>query len=601
MSKKKERKSCQHKGWYDISCPHDYFSTYTDPETGEETDYCIFHAPMNLKQGNIKDFWDAFDQFYCEILADFEASDSGDGKVDIHLNCQGFIFPEAKTQFKQREFPFWTEFYWAKFEGETNFAGAKFDDIAGFSFAEFRDLVVFRETIFNGSAVFTLTKFAKSNFYKTVFKRGIAFQWPSFFKETLFVETEFNGNTIFLGAQFVGETLFNDIEFKADTSFEFSYFPNTIFKNVIFNGNADFSRANTRIIIDETKQPDKTVLIFYNNIFKGKAKFRATNNPGLTRFEECDFYSKTDLRDFSRSFRLKDLNGNKVSSERIELLHNQRVALENGKITKTKPGIVIVENTFFHNPELVQIGGKDTDLGLWSFKDSNIEQVNFVNEKWQPKTRWRGNYRDTPYKPRFWPFKLQGRKVIYDEILTNEDKDKPDDEKRVTWEDAGQVYRRLRKNFEKELAYELASDFHYGQMECRRLNSDRAFLHPDRVFVFLYKIVSGYGERFLSPLLWLLGSFVVFTVAFMFLGYKPAGEKEVIWRFCSPGEMFPSGFWSWVLDLGKAVTFTLRAAVSFRLEDITKEPVIFLAHMWKLFAVIFTTFFILALRRRFKK
>jgi hypothetical protein len=260
---------------------------------------------------------------------------------------------------------------------------------------------------------------------------------------------------------------------------------------------------------------------------------------------------------------------------------------------------LLFDNAYFHQPERVQIGGKDCELGQWSFKDTNIEKINFVNEEWKPKVFWWGKYKEAPLKLRFWPFKLKGRKVAYDEILANEDKDKSGEERRVTWEDAGQVYRRLRKKLEGELAYELTSDFHYGQMECRRLNSDRPLLHPDRVVAFLYKIVSGYGERFGLPLLWLGGTLLLFAAVYLLLGFE--FDKDVVtnWDWFSNFHPVGAGAGRWWGELWMGLCYSLKSALSLRAAADGYLGLV--AGLEKVSVATFATFFILALRRRFKK
>ncbi len=504
MPKKTEEKSCQYKDWlgYEI-CPHDYFGTYTNRKTGKETDYCILHAPMELKEDKINAFWGAFRKLFAEVQTKYEEAETEEAKGDIWLDCTGFVFPNTDDKLWRtyKKFPFNVSFFEATFEGEANF----------------------RRTIFAGKASFKSTTFAGGAYFE---------------------EAEFAAGAYFMRARFPGVARFWNVKFP---------------KRVTFKG---------AFVSDE-----------------------------LT-FPETQFAEDADFRD-------------------IEMFIEE----EDG--TRKGPGVLLFDNAFFHRPERVQIGGYNTDLGQWSFKDTNIENVNFVNEEWKPKRRywvnlfrrltlifirkfkkdwepqWRGRdeYKVVEItKSLKWLFKRRGRKVIYDEILASE--------RKVTWEDAGQVYRRLRKKFERELAYELTSDFHYGQMECRRLNSDRHPLHPDRIFAFLYKIVSGYGERVGLPLLWFAVFFGLFTWLFLVTGFPAPDGSQILWV---PGfEGMLSGDW-WA-SVWQGISFTLRSSVSFAVPQYgegvgeTVGPTLpALMFFWKLLAVVFGTFFILALRRRFKK
>ena len=53
----------------------------------------------------------------------------------------------------------------------------------------------------------------------------------------------------------------------------------------------------------------------------------------------------------------------------------------------------------------------------------------------------------------------------------------------------------------------------------RRKNPDT--LLSLRVFLFLYWVVSGYGERYLPPLLWASGLLIVSTIGYLWWGLRP--------------------------------------------------------------------------------
>jgi hypothetical protein len=566
MPKKKEEKRCQH--FHEIvdkesfivnkTCPHEYFATYIDPETCEETDYCIFHAPMELKNDEIDKFWEAFDLFIAETNKKYEDASTEEEKDDVLLECRRFIFPDTgrKIRDNYKSFLYSVDFGQAVFEGEADFSNVTFKGKSDF-----------RDTTFREETDYTGVKFEQeANFGSVVFVKEVNFMHTQFHGFSSFIDTKFCSKTFFIGTRFLSDSRFIWAAFKGKTSFY----------EAVFKDSTYFEEAKIQGVLEFTQTEFIKPVSFWGIFISGELSFPETQFQKDTDFREIKMY-------------LGDEDGSPIDPG-------------------APPGAILFDNAFFHRPERVQIGGVNTDLGQWSFKDTNIEKVNFVYKWWKPKRRywlvfwkrlrlyfsrrfkkgWRPDWRwRDEYEVVDLPvsilslFRRNGRKVIYDEILANEDKDKPRDERRVRWKDAGQVYRRLRKKFEGELAYELTSDFHYGQMECRRLNSGRHFLHPDRVFAFLYKIVSGYGERFGLPLAW----FAIFFGLF----------AAWVWN---GGVLFGKG---WLSDIGCSILYTLKAAFSFRTTPGVDLGLTALMHLWKLFAAIFGTFFILALRRRFKK
>ncbi|MFZ1086473.1 MAG: hypothetical protein WAN35_16035 [Terracidiphilus sp.] len=76
-----------------------------------------------------------------------------------------------------------------------------------------------------------------------------------------------------------------------------------------------------------------------------------------------------------------------------------------------------------------------------------------------------------------------------------------------------QIYHQLQKNYDSRLDYRKANDFHYGEMEMRRLEppSGGRFLSLRRRIprwlnlLSLYRLASDYGNSYAKPGAWLLG------------------------------------------------------------------------------------------------
>ncbi len=141
--------------------------------------------------------------------------------------------------------------------------------------------------------------------------------------------------------------------------------------------------------------------------------------------------------------------------------------------------------------------------GLLRFQDLSLTRVSFLG----------ADLRRCEFHNVHW-HSHRGRQVVYDEMLLREKGGPalagfaPAFEPGLNYEGlcvaVEELYRYLKLNFEKEGDQKQAGDFHYGEMEMhRRANPWR------RWFPFswynLYWALSGYGERPLRALGWLLG------------------------------------------------------------------------------------------------
>jgi hypothetical protein len=110
-----------------------------------------------------------------------------------------------------------------------------------------------------------------------------------------------------------------------------------------------------------------------------------------------------------------------------------------------------------------------------------------------------------------WPQK-GARQIVYDEIAPGPPQGYP-------WEQLERLYRELKQNYADRRNYPRAGDFHYGEKEMQRRNPTTP--RSLKVFLWLYWLVSGYGERFLRPLLCALALLTVATVAYLLCGLVP--------------------------------------------------------------------------------
>jgi hypothetical protein len=152
-------------------------------------------------------------------------------------------------------------------------------------------------------------------------------------------------------------------------------------------------------------------------------------------------------------------------------------------------------------PDVITFIG--ADLATCRFLDTDLRKVQLVDVEW-PKKR--------------------GRVRVHDEIAP----DATGDGRRRPWPQIERLYRELKQNYEDRRDYERAGDFHYGEKEMRRKNPGTA--GGLRFFLTLYWLFSGYGERYLPPLLWAGLLFVGSTIGYMWWGLRlKAGEAKLAW------------------------------------------------------------------------
>ena len=132
-------------------------------------------------------------------------------------------------------------------------------------------------------------------------------------------------------------------------------------------------------------------------------------------------------------------------------------------------------------------------------------------------------------------------------------------------------------------------------MECRRRDPNRPWW--DRTITWFYKKLFSYGESISKPLIWLGVSFLLFTGFFLLHGFPLTDGPAVNWDW-NFGKLLVGGWWK---QLGSGMLFTIRSAYSFNVPERGTDSLAAIMFGWKLVAVTLATFFILALRRRFKR
>jgi hypothetical protein len=183
-----------------------------------------------------------------------------------------------------------------------------------------------------------------------------------------------------------------------------------------------------------------------------------------------------------------------------------------------------------------------------------------------------------------------------------------------------QIYQQLKKNYDSRLDYWTANEFHFGEMEMKRLAVPtdgrllwpRQWLHRNLSFVAWYKYASDYGNSYRKPMLWLLG--VLLAAALLFpipgLELRQAGSGNTassarvtygsVW---DRQNSWTNKFWTEAKLIGKSGITAIDTATFQRTPEYAP------AYPWGRVVGIFETLltsslfalFLLAIRRQFRR
>jgi len=290
--------------------------------------------------------------------------------------------------------------------------------------------------------------------------------------------------------------------------------------------------------------------------------------------------------------------------------------------------------TRFERPEAVEFA--DLDLGRALFYRGDVSKVGFSNVRWRRREN--------------------GKWMLFEEVANLEhdsaafgllpEKDTPDDRNYVV---IAELYQQLKKNYDDRRDYWTAGDFHYGEMEMKRLACPR-LTWPSRLEAKLsgrprfrklsewcgklqssawllsklrwwhqhfglaawYRRFSDYGESWGRPLLWLFVVLAVSAALYPLLGLRRAEGNSPAGRTTSVQVQTPSPqetdlrYWSHGRPrrLFWHSVMTSFGVAAFQ-RDLAYEPSYPWGRLFALFELLHTStliaLFLLAVRRQFRR
>jgi hypothetical protein len=436
----------------------------------------------------------------------------------------GFIFPNAN--YAGREFKAYSVFSRATFAQKADFKSATFADEAVFMSARFMQNADFGEVTFAQKAHFFGVKFAqnadfgkttfarKADFERTVFTQKADFRQAKFAQDTGFNKATFTHHAHFGGATFAQKADFAGATFTQDANFFAATFVRDAnFGNAVFTQRADFERAsfvqnayfggaaftgNARFentaFAEEGKFGGAT---FTQDAYFVDSTFTQSANFARTTFAQNAIFARTTFTKLADFERARFLGGAYFRETKFR------------KDEQRSPGAVFLLAEF-SRPEAIVF--YKTYLGQVMFHNCDVSRFNFSLVEWRRR-------------------KDSGRRMVFEEIVNLDDEttealrpgEGDPDERNYGL--IAELYQQLKKNYDERKDYWTAGDFHYGEMEMKRLHSRgnnrwARWLYRNHGLVAWYKYASRYGESYVRPASVFLIVIAVFTLLFPLAGLE---------------------------------------------------------------------------------
>jgi hypothetical protein len=299
----------------------------------------------------------------------------------------------------------------------------------------------------------------KLDFTGFIFTNEINFNEHLFEKTVYFSRAQFNSEADFSGAQFKKVGDFSGVQFNNKA----------YFSNAKFNNEANFFRAQFKNNASFSRAQFNREANFLDAQFNDKVNFLGA------QFKEVGDFSGAQFKEFA-NFRSAQFNS-EADFENSEF--QSVVSFINAKFPSSGEDLISFKNVKFHKPKDVRF--QKIDLSNVSFLNTDITEVDFLDEKWARKN---------------------GRLAVMDETRIEKGS--------ATYGAVAQLYRRLRRNYESNYRFAEAGDFFIGEMEMRR-HDVNTYIKNEKIknivlwikrkfsLLGIYKYPSLYGESYFRP------------------------------------------------------------------------------------------------------
>jgi hypothetical protein len=451
------------------------------------------------------------------------------------------------------------DFHSCHFEESVDFGFSSFFGYLRIHFCEFHDELKMNSSSVYGDFKTGISKFhGKVTFSRSTFHKYTLFEHSSFDKEVnysyvkfgeLFEQeyVKFYGEVMFHESQ-IYELNFNSISFKNKFTFQHIVFINT----GKFNGISFSNTEKTTFEKIQALDVDKVTLEEYERIKYLFSSYKLISN---TSVKINRFAGKVEEK--------------KTIEEHIKgLLENESLKrffepLSVLTATELKSKVLMVMRNKYSKGPVLFFNFMDFNV-LTFFNESNLSNTSFMKSDISEI-----RFRDCR-------FQIKGRLILPDEARTDEG-DIPQLET---------LYRQLKKSFEREKNWELMDYSYASEMKMKQ----KTLLKRNEYFSWsvykFYEIFAAYTQNFIRPLTWFVFlTFLIFPMVYFVLEISCNMEGSFI---------------SFVQDtILNCLQNSVGASIPF-ISSSLKNDFWWIQSFQTIFSAILLTFFVLALRRRFR-
>jgi hypothetical protein len=458
-----------------------------------------------------------------------------------------------------------------------------------FADATFAQGIDFGSTTFRRGANFTSAAFLNdASFFKATFNEAAEFDRSTFAMDANFRRATFKGPAAFNEATFVSSAHFVSAAFMNVAYFMKQKFTQpAIFRGANFARDAHFSDTHFMEESDFVNSNFDADASFDGAIFMKKADFSGSRFSVLVDFGHARFLGAAEFQE----------TGFRRDAVRI-------------------PGAVFC-SAEFEKPETVIFC--KTYLGQALFNNCDISKVAFSMVEWRERE---GN----------------GKRMVFEEDVDLSHAAAATIKYRDGASDCrdflviNELYQRLTKNYDDRKDYWTAGDFHYGEMEMKRLampprrqtqpgliqkmpgnelwNVVKSWQHQNFSLLSWYKYASNYGESYVRPIGVLVIVLAVFTILFPWAGLepqapRPVGSSELSYKhFKDFIRAYPGRKWSAPAAFFGNSLMTVLSVAGFQ-KELKYEPTYPWGRALALLELLLTStliaLFLLAVRRQFRR
>ena len=306
------------------------------------------------------------------------------------------------------------------------------------------------------------------------------------FDRFVFPKLDFSKRTFQAICLFDCATFTQNANFFKTTFTQNADFTGAAFTQYAYFWNATFTQAANFLRATFTRDA-----VFSDAAFTRDANFFAATFAQAANFVDTTFHGTADWR------KCQFLNQAEFRQTKFEPLVEGQPSAAFALASFSKPGEIVFD---------------DVDLSRVLFHNCDVSQVLFTSS-----VRWA---------------KREGNRglAVFEETIPLDQqyaKGLHRDGQRA-YRAVAQIYQQLKKNYDSRLDYWTANDFHYGEMEMRRLEppTEGSFLRLRRKLprwsnlLTLYRLASDYGNSYAKPGAWLIATLLAAMLSFPITGLE---------------------------------------------------------------------------------